>query len=193
MQTNNVADPDGWVNQHGDALYRYALFRVRNTQIAEDLVQETFLAGLRAWESFAGRSSVRTWLFGILKHKIIDHIRKSIRERPQEDIAALSALRDEPFDETGRWKSGPAKWTSDPGLIYQQQEFWEVLQSCLSELTPRLQQAFTLRELDGLSIDEICKIMNVSATNGGVMLHRARLRLRGCLEINWLGGDEEKE
>ena len=193
MQPKNAADLESWVDQHGDALYRYSLFRIRNAQIAEDLVQETFLAGIRAWESFAGRSSVRTWLFGILKHKIIDHIRKSIRERPEEDIATLSALRHEPFDETGMWKSGPAKWTSDPGLIYQQQEFWDVLQGCLFELPPRLQQAFTLRELDAFSIDEICKIMKVSATNGGVMLHRARVRLRGCLEITWLGGGEEKE
>ena len=78
------------------------------------------------------------------------------------------------------------------GLIYQQQEFWEVLHGCLFELPPRLQEAFTLRELDGLSIDEICNIMKVTATNGGVMLHRARVRLRGCLEKTWLGGDEGK-
>ena len=193
MEQDNVPQSDNWVDQYGDALFRYALFRIRDTQVAEDLVQETFLAGLLAWKSFAGRSSVKTWLFGILKHKIIDYIRKSIRERPEEDVAALSALSDLPFfNETGTWKSGPAQWTTDPDLLYQQQEFWQVLQGCLSELAPRLQQAFTLRELDGISIAEICNILQVSATNGGVMLHRARVRMRDCLEMHWVAGDREK-
>jgi RNA polymerase sigma-70 factor (ECF subfamily) len=185
MNNKHALDPESWVDQHGDSLFRYALFRIQDSQVAEDLVQETFLAALRGRESFAGRSSIRTWLFGILKHKIIDHIRKISRERPQEDIGSRRDMSGDIFDEQGGWKAGPAEWTTDPGLLFQQQEFWEMLQNCLSEMPPRLQQAFTLRELDGLSAEEVRKILQVSATNGGVMLHRARMRLRQCLANNW--------
>jgi RNA polymerase sigma-70 factor (ECF subfamily) len=185
MGQNQIKDPETWVDEHGDALYRYALFRIQDVQVAEDLVQETFLAALRGKDSFAGRSSVRTWLFGIIKHKIIDHIRKVSRERPEEDIEAVANLSARSFDAQGGWTSQPAKWTTDPALFFQQQEFWEMLQRCLADLPPRLHQAFTLRELDGLSTAEVRKILNVSATNGGVMLHRARMRLRDCLETRW--------
>ena len=193
MNKNHTLDPESWVDQHGDALYRYALFRIHDAQAAQDLVQETFLAAIRARESFAGRSSVRTWLFGILKHKIIDHIRKTSRERPAEDIESVRHLSGEILDGQGGWKVGPAEWTTNPALLYQQQEFWEILRHCLSELPPRLQQAFTLRELDGLSAEEVRKILKVSPTNGGVMLHRARMRLRKCLEITWFDSNRKDE
>jgi RNA polymerase sigma-70 factor (ECF subfamily) len=192
MDHHHTPDPDSWVDEHGNALYRYALFRIQDAPAAEDLVQETLLAAIRAKDSFAGRSSVRTWLFGILKHKIIDHIRKISRERPTDDIESIANLADESFDERGGWKSHPAKWTTDPSLFFQQREFLEVLQQCLSELPPRLHQAFTLRELDGLSAEEVRKILKVSPTNGGVMLHRARMRLRGCLETNWIEKKDRK-
>jgi RNA polymerase sigma-70 factor (ECF subfamily) len=185
MVENQALDPETWVDQHGDALYRYALFRVHDAQVAEDLVQETLTAALRARTGFAGRSTVRTWLFGILKHKIIDHIRKVSRERPHEDIESLINMSGDIFDERGGWKASPAEWTTDPALLFQQHEFWEILEACMLALPPRLNQAFTLREIDGLSTEEVRKILQVSATNGGVMLHRARMRLRECLERKW--------
>jgi len=187
MEQNHTLDPEVWVDEHGDALFRYALFRIRDAQVAEDLVQEAFLAAIRGKDSFAGRSSVKTWLFGILKHKIIDHIRKVSRERPAEDIEAIADLADKNFDDQGGWKHQPSQWATNPGLLFQQQEFWEILQQCLSELPPRLNQAFTLRELDGHSVDEVRKILNVTPTNGGVMLYRARMRLRECLALRWFG------
>jgi len=190
MEQNQFLDPEGWVDEHGDALYRYALFRIQDSAVAEDLVQETLLAAFRGKEGFAGRSSVRTWLFGILKHKIIDHIRKIVRERPEEDIETIVAMTEKDFDDQGGWKYQPSEWTTNPSLLFQQQEFWEILQQCLSELPPRLNQAFTLRELDGLTTEEVRKILNVTPTNSGVMLHRARIRLRDCLEANWF--EEEK-
>jgi RNA polymerase sigma-70 factor (ECF subfamily) len=193
MSQNQIQEPESWVDEHGDALFRYALFRIHDAQLAEDLVQETFLAALKARDSFEGRSSLRTWLFGILKHKIIDHIRKASRERPVEDVEIFASSTQESFDNRGGWNSRPAEWTTDPGALFEQKEFWEMLQHCLSELPPRLNQAFTLRELDGLSSEEVRKILNVSATNGGVMLHRARLRLRSCLENTWFEGKSEKE
>ncbi len=185
MVEDQTLDPETWVDQHGDALYRYALFRVQDAQIAEDLVQETLMSALRARDGFAGRSTVRTWLFGILKHKIIDHIRKVSRERPHEDIESLINISDDTFDQRGGWKARPEEWTTDPALLFQQHEFWEILQACMLALPPRLNQAFTLREIDGLSSEEVRKILQVSPTNGGVMLHRARMRLRECLERKW--------
>jgi len=106
MEKDQTLDPETWVDQHGDSLYRYALFRVRQVQVAEDLVQETFLAAIGAKDSFAGPSAIRTWPFGILKHKIIDHIRKISRERPQEEIESVSNLSADLFDQQGRWKTG---------------------------------------------------------------------------------------
>ena len=191
MSQNQIQRPESWVDEHGDALFRYALFRIHDAQSAEDLVQETFLAALKARDSFEGRSSLRTWLFGILKHKIIDHIRKANRERPAEDVEVLVSSKKTSFDDKGAWKFRPAEWTTDPRVLFEQKEFWEVLQHCLSKLPPRLNQAFTLRELDGLSSEEVRKILNVSATNGGVILHRARLRLRSCLEKTWFQGKSE--
>jgi len=192
MEQNRTLDPEAWVDEHGDALFRYALFRIQDAQVAEDLVQETFLAAIRGKDSFAGRSSVKTWLFGILKHKIIDHIRKISRERPEENIETIADLASKDFDDRGGWKYQPSEWTTNPSLLFQQQEFWQILQTCLSELSPRLNQAFTLRELDGLSTEEVRKILGVTPTNGGVMLHRARMRLRECLELRWFGEEKRK-
>jgi len=192
MEQNHTLDPEAWVDEHGDALFRYALFRIQDAQVAEDLVQETFLAAIRGKDSFAGRSSVKTWLFGILKHKIIDHIRKISRERPEENIETIADLANKDFDDQGGWKYQPSEWTTNPSLLFQQQEFWQILQTCLSELPPRLNQAFTLRELDGLSTEEVRKILGVTPTNGGVMLHRARMRLRECLELRWFGEEKRK-
>ena len=193
MEQMEIMDPESWVEEHGDALFRYARFRIHDAQVAEDLVQETFLAALRARESFAGRSSVRTWLFGILKHKIIDHIRKISRERPANVPDSMETSLIDSFDESGGWNTQPAKWSTDPSLLLEQREFLEMLQHCLSELPPRLHQVFTMRELDGLSTEEICKTMDITPTNGGVMLHRARMRLRNCLETKWFDRAEGKE
>ncbi|MBI3810351.1 MAG: sigma-70 family RNA polymerase sigma factor [Nitrospirae bacterium] len=175
---------------HGDYLFRWALFRTRDTRIAEDLVQETFLAALQARDRYQGRSSERTWLAGIIKHKIMNYFYKASRERPVQYDEQMNEGSENPFNDQGNWKSsatGPKEWTGDPSQILERKEFWDVLTRCLAELPPRLAHAFSLRELDDLSSEEICKILNVSATNLGVMLYRARSRLRRCLEINSMG------
>ncbi|MBW1982170.1 MAG: sigma-70 family RNA polymerase sigma factor [Deltaproteobacteria bacterium] len=192
MDRHQLPDPETWVDEHGDALFRYALLRLKDPVLAEDMVQETLLAAFRGRETFKGHSTLRTWLFGILKHKIVDHIRKASRELSVDHTESKVFHGNEPFDERGGWRQGPAKWATDPGLLFRQREFWGVLQECLTELPLRQHQAFTLRELDGLSIAEICKILGVSTTNGGVLLHRARLRLRECLEGNWFSGEHVK-
>ena len=186
-------DPETWVDQYGDYLYRYAISRIHEPAVAEDLVQETLLAALQGKEGFKGRSSEKTWLTGILKYKIIDHIRKKSRERPTEDIESSVDAMHEYFEEKGGWKVGPAKWTVNPTELLEQKEFWKVFYECLSKLSGRLAQAFVFRELEGLSSDEIRKILNISATNSYVMLYRARMRMRDCLEVNWLGREKARE
>jgi len=182
-----IDDPESWVDHFGDFLYRFALSRVKDPAVAEDLVQETFLAALRGRESFKGHSGVRTWLIAILKHKIVDYIRKKIREPSTDNIEALTDMADSDFDDRGEWQLRPSKWAINPGKIYEQKEFLDLLYRCLAELPQRLAEAFMLREMDGLSTAEVCKVLDITATNSWVMLYRARISLRRCLENKWLG------
>ena len=186
-ENRHMPDPETWVDQYGDYLYRFALSRLQESAAAEDLVQETFLAALHARKNFKGRSSVTTWLTGILKHKIIDYFRKENRNQPVEDVEPFITSLDDLFDEKGKWKIGPSKWTANPTELYERKEFWRILTQCLSELSGRLAQIFRLRELEELSTEEICKVFDISATNYWVILYRARMLLRRCLEINWFG------
>jgi RNA polymerase sigma-70 factor (ECF subfamily) len=185
-----AADPERWVEEHGDCLYRFALLRVREPAVAEDLVQETFLAAIKGRDRFAGQSSERSWLVGILKHKIIDHIRKSVRERPVEFIDELPKQLEEQFEEHGYWRHdggcGPKEWnTDDPTVLFQQKEFWQQMDDCLSRLPRRTADAFILREIDGSTGEEVCQVLGITPTNFWVLLHRARMQLRQCLETNW--------
>ena len=184
-------DPAGWVDQYGDFLYRFALSRVKDPSTAEDIVQETFLAALKSRANFQGRSTARTWLIAILKHKIVDHIRKRVREPASDKVESLSdASANDPiegnFKDDGGWLNRPAKWDVNPMKIYEQKEFMDILYRCLSDLPERQAEAFMMRELNGLSTAEICKALNISATNSWVILYRARMWLRQCIEKNWL-------
>jgi RNA polymerase sigma-70 factor (ECF subfamily) len=183
-------DPKIWVDQYGDSLYRFALARVKDPSIAEDLVQETFLAGLGARKNFKGRSSTRTWLIAILKHKIVDYIRKKTREQATDKLESMTDGIDVNFTDRGDWKLRPNKWAKNPMKLYEQKEFMDVLYNCLAELPDRQAKAFMLREINGLSTEEICKELNISATNSWVILYRARMLLRGCLENNWLDAEQ---
>jgi len=188
MGKERRSDPAGWVDAHGDALFRYAWIRVRDRSLAEDMVQEALLAAFRGRDSFSGRSAERTWLVGILKHKIADHFRRKAREGLQDEPFLQENLGRGPFDESGHWAPGPADWGTDPADLARQAEFLEHLRRCLSDLPASQASAFTLREVDGMGTGEICKILEVSETNLWVILHRARMRLRACLETNWFGG-----
>jgi RNA polymerase sigma-70 factor (ECF subfamily) len=186
-------DPAGWVDRHGDYLFRYALARLRRREAAEDLVQETFLAALGARERFAGGSSERSWLVGILKRKILDHFRRKAREQPVSDFAAPDCWAEALFDKRGNWKRKPGAWDSGPGATCERAEFWEAFARCLGKLPGRLADAFTLREVEGVASREVCKALDISATNLWVMLYRARLRLWRCLDSNWFGNRETGE
>lgn len=188
---NKSPDAVVWLDQHGDYLFKYAMFRLRDSSAAEDAVQETFLAALRAYEKFEGRGSERTWLIGILKHKITDHFRRIAREAPlgqEEDGASDHSEFFRGIGEwTGHWElnHAPTDWHANPSELVERQEFWSVFSDCLSPLPQRTANAFTLREVDGLTSEEICEVLGITVNNLWVMLHRARLHLRNCLELNW--------
>jgi RNA polymerase sigma-70 factor, ECF subfamily len=187
MSDNQAADPEGWVDRHGDVLYRYALLRLRSPELAADVVQETFLEGLRAWGSFAGLSTERTWLIGILRHKIIDQMRSSQRLLAHANGVSPDGPASSPFDHKGHWRAGPAAWAGDPGRELETREFWEVVGRCLSKLPKGIADAFFLRELDGMAADEIQEVLGITPANFWKRLHRARLLLRECLETGWFG------
>lgn len=191
-----ASNPETWIDRYGDYLFRFAISRVRNGSVAEELVQDTLVAALQARERFAGKSSERSWLTGILKHKIIDHFRKMAREQPVDDVQILNAELEAFFDQDGHWRAdagmGPADWGVDASSALQQKEFFSALQQCLSKLPARIAGVFTLRELEEQDTETICKSLSLSPTNVWVMLHRARVQLRRCLEVNWFGQKAKK-
>jgi RNA polymerase sigma-70 factor (ECF subfamily) len=184
------ADPDRWVDEHGDCLYRFALMRVRKEEIAEDLVQETLLVAVRTHEKFGGRSSERSWLVGILKNKICDHFRKLGRETNFTDLEFFSDEHSDRFDGENYWihERGPSDWKPEGEEAMKRAEFWQAIQACLAKLPERVATVFTMREIDDIPSKEICATLNISEANLWVMLHRARMALRQCLEVNFFDG-----
>lgn len=170
-------------------LMRYAMLQLRDPTAAEDAVQETLLAALQTATRYAGRSSIKTWLVGILKHKIIDLHRRQSREQPLEhgDAAQRDGqadIGDVAFSEDGHWNNFPSDWDA-PDRSFESGEFWKVFEMCVEVMPARNARVFVMRELLELSTDEICKELGITTTNCWVMLHRARLTLRECLEIKW--------
>jgi RNA polymerase sigma-70 factor (ECF subfamily) len=187
-QTN----PERWVDEYGDPLFRYALVRVRQREIGEDLVQETLLSALRSRETFAGQSSERSWLFGILKHKISDYFRKLSSETSFTDLESLSAEFSEKFVSEGYWVygEGPKEWKPEPDEVMYRADFWQIMRACLDELPERIANVFMLREMEEVESKEICALLSISENNLWVMLHRARMALRECLAANWFESAE---
>lgn len=188
-----LSHPESWVELYGDYLFRYALLRVRETARAEDLVQETFLAALKGGQTFAGRSAEKSWLVGILKNKICDYYRKASRETTFTDLQFYSDEESDRFIPDGLSKDGwihelgPLEWPSDPGANLDRQVFWKIFHDCSGKLPKNVATVFTLREVDGVASKEVCALLNISENNLWVMLHRARMALRRCLETNWFG------
>jgi len=184
------ADPDCWVDEHGDCLYRYALYRTRKSEVAEDLVQETLLAAVRTQEKFGGRSTERSWLVGILKNKICDYFRKLGRETTFTDLEFFSDEHSEKFDGENYWihENGPREWKPEGAEAMNRREFWQALRSALDRLPPRVAAVFTMREVDDVPAREVCATLQISEANLWTMLHRARMALRQDLEVNYFGG-----
>lgn len=172
------------VELYGDYLYRQAYLRTGRAETAEDLVQETFLAALQNIKSFQGRSSLKTWLHGILRNKTVDYFRKSGRE---ESVAfdGLDEQRSHDFLSTGAWKHIIHRWEASPEEELEQKGFMHALERCIMGLPDRIRQIFLLKVLENLDNAEICKEMDITATNVWVTIYRARMQLRGCLDMNW--------
>lgn len=180
------------LDAHRTALMRFAVLQVRDGTVAEDLVQETLLAALTASKGFTGGSSVRTWLTGILRHKIIDHFRRAGREQSLDLFAEDSGTDDvDAMFRDGRYVQIPADW-GDPERLLSDRRFMEALERCVQGLPVAASQAFLMRELMGFETEEICKELGISATNCWVLLHRGRMRLRACLEKTWVGAGGRK-
>ncbi len=171
-------------------MIRFAHLQVRNHEVAEDLVQDAIESALRNAESFAGRSSLKTWVFSILRNRIIDHLRKSQRSvnfsSLVDDDANWQERLDSLFNERGRWRAqtAPVAWP-DPEESMQKQEFWGVFEACLDHLPANTGRVFMMREFLGFESEEICTQLGITTSNCYVVLHRARQKLRGCMESGW--------
>ncbi len=173
-------------------LLRFARLQVRDAAMAEDIVQEALVAAYTNRDKFSGRAQVKTWVFSILRNKIIDYFRTNSR-RPEQSLTrddGSEAEINELFDDKGHWNSGqqPTKW-GDPESSLANQQFWEIFEICLNAMNEGTARVFGMRELLGLETSEICQQLNMSENNCWVILHRARAKLRLCLEHKWIGAE----
>jgi RNA polymerase sigma-70 factor (ECF subfamily) len=188
----NVND---WVRLYGDYLYNYATYRVNNEEEARDLVQDTFLSALKARHSFRAESSEKTWLVTILKHKIIDHYRKRSTQSIQQSLdsgqiaTGYSDYFHDEGDHEGHWTDAgePHAWPVNAYQQIESKEFYKVLNQCLSLLPQKWAAVFRLKNMEDVETEDICKELNVTPSNYWIIMHRAKLQLRKCMEMGWLG------
>lgn len=176
--------PDSWVDQYSDLLLRYAIKRVPERDVAKDLVQDTFFTALRGKENFRGEISEKNWLFLILKSRILDHFKKK-SEVLSSELAANNDEDDRFFDDKGHWLKDmvPTEWTTEK--MVRNQEFQTVFEGCTDKLKESQRMVFTMKYLEDQDADEICKELNITSSNYWVLVHRAKLALRECIEMNW--------
>jgi len=186
LQGNKV-ESQKWLERYGNSLYKYALPRVNDRHVAEDIVQETFLSALNGADGFKGEASEKNWLFTILKNKIIDHYRRKAKEQAIVSMPDLRAVEDDWFNEDGRWEKNkiPKTWRASDNPM-ERLEIRKVINWCKSHLKEMQQHVFTLKYLEGIDSEEICKVLNISTSNYWVLIHRARLQMRDCVEKTWL-------
>jgi len=178
-------DPGSWVDAHGDYLFRYALHRVHDAAAAEELVQETFLAALQSRDSFDGRSALRTWLTGILRHKIADHFRVRAREE-SPDLHRLASWVESLFNRRGVWRQKRGGWAALPSGGSEQAELATSIEECLSKLPPAVAEMFVLYEQRDVPADQLAHAVGITTNSLWVRLYRARVGLRECLHRNWV-------
>jgi len=195
MSPHAPPNPEKWLDEYGDYLYRYAVARLNDHNLAEDMVQETLLSALKAYAKFDGRSSEKTWLVTILKNKIIDQYRKASRRDVKVESDIPSEDQSQDFLENGHCNMdrAPSDWGENPEKALEQKEFFAILQQCLKRLPRKIAQIFSMRQFDGIDSKQICKDMNITSSNLWVILHRARAQLRRCLDQNWFGAVLKKE
>jgi len=176
-----------WVEEHSDLLYRYSLQHSLHEDVAKDFVQETFLAAWRNMDAYKGEASVKNWLFVILKSKIADHFRKSSTKHELQQMQ-LENNESPFFDEEDHWRNGlyPRQWIVDFSNTAETKEFYQVFQSCGKKLKEIQNNVFVMKYVDGMNSEEICKVLGITSSNYWVLIHRAKVQLRACLEKNWM-------
>jgi RNA polymerase sigma-70 factor (ECF subfamily) len=178
-------DPEQWLDEHGEALFAFALARVNEPSAAEDLVQETLLAGFEALDKFQGGATTRTWLISILKNKLVDRIRKLRREAPLDPDVIDNAEWQAKFDDTGHWVVAPSAWR-DPSSVLENEALGSAMMRCIAQLPEQLRTLIMLRDIDGYESQELIEILNISSANNlWVMLSRGREKLRVCMDKTW--------
>ena len=195
-ENEHTLDPGSWTEKYGDYLFHYAMVRLSDEQLASDLVQDTFLAALKSKERFKGASTEKTWLTSILKRKIIDVYRKKSRTREATASEFGDTITDEELFRTeapfrGHWREerGPHSHSLMPEGEIENEELRAIIEQCIALLPPGLAAAFVMKMVDEADSGEVCKELGITASNLWVMLHRARLRMRDCIETKWQGNE----
>ena len=189
----NTLNPKEWVKNYADYLYNHAMYRTRNSALSEDLVQDTFVSAFKGKDNFKGTASEKTWLVTILKNKIIDHYRKA-STRNQINISQLGDAADYFFDTTGEdghtnsWRSSsaPGQMKTEGLDLTEQNELNDILLSCFDKLPEKWGEISKMKLVDDATTEEITETFNITKSNFWVILHRAKLQLRDCLEHNWV-------
>ncbi len=182
---NQLLNPNKWIDLYADYLFNFTISRVNDKEVAQDLVQETFLAALKSMNNFKGEASERTWLISILKRKIIDYYRKINSNKGQAEVR-IKYNND--FETEGDWLeehvADPYDKTAED--IIQNTELGEAILNCLSKLPEKHAEVFRMKTIEGMETEEICKELNITASNLWVIIHRARTAMASCLKENWM-------
>lgn len=192
LKKQTILEPNFWVKRYADVMLNFAFRKTSDLSLSEDLVQETFLAALKARDNFKGNSQEKTWLFSILENKITDYFRSNNYKFQQNKVA----IRPEFFgyffdrnDENKHWNSAqkPQEWgnLAENSQLNDSEELDKTIQNCLKKLPSKLERIFVLKHMEEYDSNKICKELGISTSNYWVMIHRAKLQLRSCLEINW--------
>lgn len=181
---NNQLDPNKWITLYADYLFNYTIVRVNDRETAQDLVQETFFAGLKSMENFKGEASERTWLISILKRKIIDYYRKINSKKGQAEVR-INYNAD--TESEGDWLEERVADTYDRNAEdqIQNEELGLAIEDCINKLPEKQATIFKMKTILGYDTETICNDLNITASNLWVIIHRARTALSGCLEQNW--------
>ncbi len=194
MPVEYTLEPEKWIERYADALFSYTYSRINRQDIAEDLVQDTFFSALKAKDTFQFNSSEKTWLISILKRKIIDHYRKKSTQNELNvyDKDTKDGFTNHFFEAEGKvdhWTdaNSPKIWGRDFETKLEGDEFNDILKGCLDKLPQKWAAVFTLKNMEDMDSEEICKELQIAPSNYWVIMHRAKLQLRECMEINWVG------
>ncbi len=184
MTTQRNFNPNNWVDNYSDELYRYTITRISDTSYAEDIVQETFLSAWKAKETYKGEASEKNWLYAICKNKIIDHFRK----QSNNIVKPSSAEEDIYFDKLEHWRDEPTprEWSIHYTQPIETKEFYNIFESCKMKLKGIQQSVFVMKYMEEMETEYICKMLDITSANYWVLIHRCKLHLRSCLEKNWI-------